>query len=504
MRPTLVGLVLLTALPGCLNDPGPAPMADTEQVGTGVPAEHAEAGLPSNVNFRGAMTISGNDLSLAAEDFAFAPTVAEASPGTTVEVTVSNPSDSVHTFTSERLGVDETVGPGDTAEVAVTLPEEGPVRFVCALHEGAGMAGAFVLGGTASTRPETATVSDAGPASALSDAATVAGEQTAVPLAEALAQAGNVEGVGASGAVLRADLASLIGEDAFLTGLAMRQRLAGRAGVFPDAMTALDRSAVDLADRIGAIRGVSDGQRDTFLAQWRAHTDALLDYADAAEAGMDRAKTRPLEELTRLERDLGLLMEDLTHGQIGDRQFASGLGEESQALREAAEALAAQNPAATESIRMAAAGATERVAVPLAEAFAESRDLPGVQSKAATLREKLVSGFGDHVFLVGMAAERAEDPRDLEAARDAVHANALEIAHALESSDVITNKREKFLNGWDAHVAALLDDRDPRAPLDHLAALLAGASGDAATREEVRAWLDAYAEAITDALAAIG
>lgn len=503
MRAILVGVALLVTLPGCLDEAGSGPEGHTEEVGGAVPAEYADAELPDGVTFRGARSLTGDELSLTAEDFAFAPTVIEAAPGSTVDLTIENPSPSVHTFTSERLGVDVTVAAGDTAELSMELPETGPVPFACSFHEGSGMAGIFVLEQPAPTRPETVTVSDAGRVSALADAAGAASEHTAVPLAEALAQAGNEGGVDAPGAALRADLAALFGEDVYLTALAVEQRLAGRHRAFADAKHALDDSAAELADRLSAIPGVSETKRAAFLAKWQAHTDALIDYADAVESGLDRAKRRPLEEMTRLERDLGLLMEDATDGEIGDIQFTTGLGEQSQALREAIEGLAADDPGAPELTRMAALGTVERVAVPLAEAFAEARDLRGVDSKAAKLREKLVHGFGDHVFLVGLAAERAGDPRHFDAARDAVHANALAIAGTLESSDVITSQREPFLDRWDAHVAALLDDEDPRAPLDDVAALLAEASGEAASRREARAWFETYADALTKALSEI-
>lgn len=503
MRAILVALAALVALSGCLNDPGPGPEGPTEEVEGAVPAEYADAGLPRDATFRGARKLTQNELSVTAENFAFAPTVIEAAPGSTVDLTIENPSPSVHTFTSKRLGVDVTVAAGDTAEVTVDLPESGPVPFVCAYHEGSGMAGSFVLEPPAADQPETVTVSDAGRASALADAAGAASEHTAVPLAEALAQAGNVGGVDAPGAVLRADLAALFGEDVYLTALAVEQRLAGRHDAFADAQRALDDSAAELADRLSAIRGFTATQRATFLAKWQAHTDALIDYADAVASGLDRARHRPLEEMTRLERDLGLLMEDATSGEIGDIQFATGLGERSQALRQAIEALAADDPGAPESIRMAAVGTVQRVAVPLAEAFAEARDLRGVDSQAAKLREKLVHGFGDHVFLVGLAAERAGNPRQFDAARDAVHANSLALAGALESADTITNQHEPFLDHWDSHVAALLDGGNARAPLEDLAALLADATGEAASRRDAKAWFETYADAITQALSEI-
>lgn len=503
MRAIVAGLALVVFLPGCLDQPGPGPMGNTRQVEGAVPAEYADAGLSGDVAFRGSRRVTGNELSLAAEDFAFAPTVIEAPPGATVEVTIDNPSDSVHTFTSEQLGVDVTVASGDTAEVTVDLPDTGPVPFVCSFHEEAGMAGAFLVRPPGPRRPEAVSVSDAGPASALTDAARVASEHTAVPLAEALAQAGNVGGVDAPGAVLRADLASLFGEDTYLTAMAVEQRLAGRHAAFTDAARALDDSAADLADRLSAIRGFGETKRETFLEMWRSRTDALLHYAEAVQSGLDRAKRRPLEEMTRLERDLGLLMEDATDGEIGDIQFTTGLGERSQALREAIEGLAADDPGAPELVRMAAVGTVERVAVPLAEAFAEARDLRGVDSKAAKLREKLVHGFGDHVFLVGLAAERAGDPRHFGAARDAVHANALAIAGALASADTVGELRGPFLDRWESHVAALFGDGDPRAPLDEIAALLADATGEAASRQEAESWFEAYADAVTEALSAI-
>lgn len=126
---------------------------DTEEAGpTRAPVEEEPAGTPpislsGSVNFEGTADKSGAgssfSLEVEQEDFSFAPTFVEAAPGARVTVELRNEGDAQHTFTIEALDVDEVVDGGDTAEVAVVLPEESPVRFTCRFHEAQGMQGAF-------------------------------------------------------------------------------------------------------------------------------------------------------------------------------------------------------------------------------------------------------------------------------------------------------------------------------------------------------------------------
>jgi plastocyanin len=104
------------------------------------------AGQPANDH--GSRDVSGEDeLELEADDFYFEPTVLTGSPGQTLKIDIENEGSASHTFTIDDQDVDVTVEPGDTAEVEVTFPDSGEVRFYCSFHEAQAMAGALETSG---------------------------------------------------------------------------------------------------------------------------------------------------------------------------------------------------------------------------------------------------------------------------------------------------------------------------------------------------------------------
>ncbi len=123
---------------GSASEPGSASGS-----GSGSAAGEAPVELEGTVNDHGIGEVEGDELELELDDNYFGPTFAKASPGGSVSVELVNEGNATHTFTSDALGVDEEVGPGDEASVTVTLPDEGAVEFHCRFHEGSGMKGAF-------------------------------------------------------------------------------------------------------------------------------------------------------------------------------------------------------------------------------------------------------------------------------------------------------------------------------------------------------------------------
>jgi plastocyanin len=104
----------------------------------------------------------GDGLAVDLTDFQFSPDELEGTAGETVSVELENTGSARHTFTGE--GVDEEVGPGDSATVEVTLPDSGNFDFFCRFHEGQGMVGSITTGAApagdapATTAPEGAGV----------------------------------------------------------------------------------------------------------------------------------------------------------------------------------------------------------------------------------------------------------------------------------------------------------------------------------------------------------
>ena len=105
--------------------------------------------LEGKVNNKGEKTVKKGKISVEADDFYFKPTFLKAKPGTTVTVSLKNEGKTQHTFTSDALGVDQTLNPDQKATVTVTLPASGATNFYCRFHgptgtgTNQGMQGAF-------------------------------------------------------------------------------------------------------------------------------------------------------------------------------------------------------------------------------------------------------------------------------------------------------------------------------------------------------------------------
>ena len=107
------------------------------------------AGLEGDVNVEGEAVGSPKDGKLETEldDFYFGPTFIEADPGSTLTLTLHNEGNTDHTFTIDSTDIDQTVSPGDEAEVEVDVPDSGAVAYYCRFHKASGMQGAIVVKG---------------------------------------------------------------------------------------------------------------------------------------------------------------------------------------------------------------------------------------------------------------------------------------------------------------------------------------------------------------------
>jgi plastocyanin len=106
-------------------------------------SEEPPVSLEGEVNDHGTADVQNDEIELELDDFYFGPTFVKGTPGENVTVDLSNEGDATHTFTSDALGADEEVDPGDSSSVTVTLPADGAVEFHCRFHESQGMKGAF-------------------------------------------------------------------------------------------------------------------------------------------------------------------------------------------------------------------------------------------------------------------------------------------------------------------------------------------------------------------------
>lgn len=164
MRRLLAGpAVLLLLLAAACNGNDDSGSADTDDIpttlqettsstsstsSTSTPANEQTAppSIPGPVNERGQGDATQGTVEVKALDFAFEPTYIRATAGARVTVSLRNDTGTSHTFTMTAQDVDQQLDPGSTAQVTVTLPQDGPVIFVCRLHESQGMKGAFYYG----------------------------------------------------------------------------------------------------------------------------------------------------------------------------------------------------------------------------------------------------------------------------------------------------------------------------------------------------------------------
>jgi len=141
---TVAAVLLLGA---CGDDNGGSDSSGSDSGGGSDPVQ-----LSGEVNDEGTEDATGSDsLEVEADDFYFGPTFIKATPGSTLTLTVTNEGDANHTFTVDDENIDTEVEPGASADVDVTVPDDGSVNFYCRFHIGQGMQGAVFTGSGASS-----------------------------------------------------------------------------------------------------------------------------------------------------------------------------------------------------------------------------------------------------------------------------------------------------------------------------------------------------------------
>jgi plastocyanin len=97
-----------------------------------------------SVNVHGAEEVSGEtSVEFELDDFYFEPTVLRGDAGESLTLEAFNEGNEAHTFTSDELGVDQELGPGEEASIDITFPDSGQVVFFCRFHDAQGMRGAI-------------------------------------------------------------------------------------------------------------------------------------------------------------------------------------------------------------------------------------------------------------------------------------------------------------------------------------------------------------------------
>ena len=93
-------------------------------------------------NDHGTKDVSGGgSQSVEVDNFYFNPTVFTAHAGDKLTLTLSNESQTAHTFTITEQNIDKDLAVGGKVTVTVTFPSSGTVLFFCRFHRSQGMLG---------------------------------------------------------------------------------------------------------------------------------------------------------------------------------------------------------------------------------------------------------------------------------------------------------------------------------------------------------------------------
>lgn len=142
----VVALVLIAAGCGSSSSSSSGGEGTTTEESSGGGGPKTIAGV--NANDHGTKAVEDNGKTeVEMDDYYFEPTVLQGKPGEKVTLELKNEGQTEHTFTIDSQGVNQDLGPGEEAEVDVTIPKSGVVSFYCRFHKSEGMAGALAVAG---------------------------------------------------------------------------------------------------------------------------------------------------------------------------------------------------------------------------------------------------------------------------------------------------------------------------------------------------------------------
>jgi YVTN family beta-propeller protein len=131
-------------------------------IGVRPPAEGAPKQDTPAFSDHGTKEVTGlSEIALEADDYYFAPTFLRGEPGQPLTLEVENESGTLHNLSIPALQIDQDIPPRAKAQVQVTFPSSGTLRFFCKLHAAMGMNGELRTGNVTpsaasqSTTPQT-------------------------------------------------------------------------------------------------------------------------------------------------------------------------------------------------------------------------------------------------------------------------------------------------------------------------------------------------------------
>jgi hypothetical protein len=164
-------------------------------------------------------------------------------------------------------------------------------------------------------------------------------------------------------AEIRADLAALLEEHTYLTGITVSRLVAeGATGAGATASAAaLDANSAALGDVVSS--GFEPEVGEDFLRLWRGHVTDYVDYANARVANNAAAATAATDALDTFRSDTADLFESASDEVLSADQVSEGLNTHVQSTLAAIDATVAGDPASVTLVREAASHAPDSAAV---------------------------------------------------------------------------------------------------------------------------------------------
>jgi plastocyanin len=143
MRKAIVAMLLLPVLlAACGSDDKNTTANSKGTSATTAGSSDAPVDVASKITAHGTKDASALDkLEVEADDYYFGPTYIKVKAGQKLTLEVKNEGKATHTFTSDALGVDKELKPGESADVEITVPATDASLFYCRFHQGSGMQG---------------------------------------------------------------------------------------------------------------------------------------------------------------------------------------------------------------------------------------------------------------------------------------------------------------------------------------------------------------------------
>ncbi|PUA39289.1 hypothetical protein C8Z91_10305 [Paenibacillus elgii] len=302
------------------------------------------------------------------------------------------------------------------------------------------------------------------------------------------AQAGSAREAAAE---LRIRLDALLGEHALLAVSAMQKRYDGAAD-HQQAAVLLGKNTERLAATLRSTYGEEAAK--TFEPLWSSYVEALLNYAQAAAAGEETARTQAANGLEAYDKELALFWARLLPD-LGAAGLEEGMKRHTDLMLQSFDAYTDKNDAAAyKAMREAYANAVasaDLLAAGMAAQSPDRFDASGMKTRKADLRAALGRLLGEHALTAAFAMQKSIDgASDFDQAAAALNRNAEDLAAAVASVYGET-AGASFHTAWTSRTRYILDYAKAAASKDESARTIAAGNLEKAQAELAQFFADA-------------